>query len=403
MKSVIFSLLLALGVYWVSPVEAHAAREDEDIKAELALLKKQVSQMQAMIESMQERIHELQSPAGQPRYQDATPLPGMGKPAFELPDISVIGNVIGNYGTDRDDPNRNKVYLDEMELAIQGYLYPDIWGNFIVALERESDGDYEVHIEEGYIDFMATPIPGLSVLAGKKLVGFGKVNPVHAHHWNYVDRPAVLESFLGDEGLAGQGVNMSYLLPLPFFAQADFGVWHVDAEEPDSEHELGLAKETYTTRLWTSFALTENQELELGASGAIGSGAHYRDHRDKVQVGGLDVTYRLLGDRSRRLMYQGEALMLRREIPDETFYRWGLYQFLNYRFDKNWDAGIRFDWTQSPSFEKEDDYSFSGILTRRLTETTLLRLQYKFAPEDNDHTVYLQAIFGLGPHAHHLE
>lgn len=391
------------------PPEAHAREAEEAaiLRKELEAMRADMSHMQELIIQMRGEIEDLRGKrefADSTHQAEFTPLPGMGKPAFEMPDISVIGNFMGNYGTDKTDPNRNKVYLDEMELALQGYLYPDIWANFIVSLHRESDGDYEADIEEGYVDFMVIPpLPGLSAQVGKKLIGFGKVNPVHAHHWNYADRPGVLESYLGDEGLAGHGVNFSYLIPLPFFAQADLGIWYASGEEHDRQDMLGLAKETYSTRLWSSFALTPSQELELGFSGVMGSGPFHEDERDRAYIGGMDLTYRLLGDKDNRLLYQAETLLLRRELANETFHRWGLYQFLNYRFNKNWDAGVRFDWFETPGPEKDEEYSFSGILTRRLTESSLLRLQYKYDPRDNDHTVLLQGVFGLGPHSHHLE
>ena len=409
--------VLAFSARIFVPLEASAAEAAEvsAMRRELDAMRAEITQMRefydAKIENMRGKIEELEAGrvTAPPVPGGPTPLPGMGRPAFELPDISAVGNVIANYGTDRSDPDRNKVFLEEVELAIQGYLYPDIWANFIISLHRESDGEYEAGIEEGYIEFMSTPIPGLSVLAGRKLVGFGKVNPVHAHHWNYVDRPAVLESYLGDHGLAGQGVNVSYLLPLPFFSQADFGVWYVDDHDHHHHHHhhdddvLGLADRTYSARLWSSFPIAEDQELEIGASGVTGYGPDHEEHEDKVWVGGLDLTYRLLGDRERRLLYQSELLFLHRQIPGETLDRWGFYKHLNYRFNRNWDAGLRFDWLETPFSERDTKYSISGIITRSLTETTKLRLQYKFDPKDIEHTVYLQAVFGLGPHAHALE
>ncbi len=335
-----------------------------------------------------------------------TPLAGMGKRALDLPDISVIGDILGTYSEDKNDSGRNKVILREAEIALQGYLYPDIHADIIAALHRHTDDEeehYEAELEEGYISFLKTPVPGLSVKAGKKLLDFGKLNPLHPHHWNFVDRPEVLKSYLGDHGLAGQGVNFSYLLPTSFFLQCDLGGWYVDSEHTHSEDILGLSGETYSTRLWSSFEFLENQEFELGLSGVSGYGTHRSEHEDKVKIGGLDLTYRYLGEGLRRLIFQNEFLFLNRKVPVGTLDRWGFYSSLNYRFDKYWDVGLLYNWMETPFPDQEEKSSISGILTRSLTETTKLRLQYKYDTETKDHTVYLQTTFGIGPHAHPLQ
>ncbi len=408
MRKIVFGFIFLVGLFLVQPqATAGDNSEVDSLRQDLKELRSQFNQMQQAysqkISRMEAKIESLEAkevtaaPVGEP-----TPLPGLGRPAFELPDISAIGTVVANYGNNKDDPNRNKLFLDEIELAIQGYLYPDIWANFIVALHRENDGDYDVDVEEGYIEFQTLPlIDGLSLRAGRQLIGFGKINPVHAHHWNYVDRPLVLDGYLGDHGLIGQGANFSYLMPLPFFAQLDLGAWHVDegGHGHNGHHHGALKDETYSTRLWSSFALSSDQELEIGLSGL----KSYEDHGDRAIIGGADFTYRYLGEGLRRFLYQSEFLHWTRKRSGGDVNRWGFYQHLNYRFDKYWDVGLRYDWLQEPSRTKEVNQSVSGILTRSLTETTKLRLQYQNAPRRDNHTVFLQAIFGLGPHAHPLE
>jgi hypothetical protein len=382
--------------------------EVERLKEELKQLQTQFNQLKQLydekISQMQAKIDELEKQKTEALTQQTTPLAGMGKPALGLPDISVIGDVTATYGDDKTDPDRNKIILKEAELALQGYLYPDVRADVFATWHRHSDdGEYKAELEEGYISFLKTPIPNLSLKAGKKLLDFGKLNPRHPHQWNFVGRPLVLESYFGDHGLAGQGANLSFLLPAPFFLQWDLGAWHVDSENTHSEDILGLAQETYSTRLWSAFDLRENQELEIGLSGLKGYGAHYSEHKDKVKIGGVDLTYRFLGEKQKRLLFQNEFLFLDRDVPEGDLDRWGFYSLLNYRFDKYWDVGTRLDWMETPSPDMKNKYSISGILTRSLTETAKLRLQYKYDPKEDDHSVYLQTIFGIGPHAHPLE
>jgi len=403
--SVIFALT---SCYSYAQQGQSSSEEVEKIKEELKQLQSQFEQMKRSydekIKKLQTKIEELEkekvATIAQPTL---TPLPGMGRPAIELPDISVIGDVVATYGDDKDEADRGKVVLRETEIAFQGYLYPDIRADTFCALHRHSDGEYKAELEEGYISFLKTPIPGLSIKAGKKLLDFGKLNPRHPHHWDFVDRPEVLKSYFGDHGVAGQGVNFSFLLPLPFFCQWDVGAWHIDSEHTHSSDILGLAEETYSTRIWSSFALSENQELELGLSGLKSYGTHYSEHKDKVKVGGIDLTYRHLGQGLRRLLFMNEFFFLDRDVPAGDLDRFGCYSLLNYRFDKYWDVGLRFDWIQTPFPDKKEKSFISGILTRSLTETTKLRLQYKYDIENDNHTVYLQTTFGIGPHSHPLE
>ncbi|MBU0700300.1 hypothetical protein KKE26_03255 [bacterium] len=255
------------------------------------------------------------------------------------------------------------------------------------------------------------------------------VNKVHQHHRSYIDQPQVITNFFGDHGLVGEGGNLSYILPLPFFAQLDMGTWrieghhHEEEEEPETtqvvdvnggtvtvaiheEHEhkeFGLRDEVYTSRLWLSFPLTDKSELEVGMSCAKGKGAHYQEHLDRAKVYGVDVTYNLWPSAHSRLIFQSEWLHLKREVPPGTLKRDGFYGLLNYKFNKYWDAGLRYDYAESacpPVNESGGESSTSIIITRSLTETTALRAQYKHNSHEKKDEAYLQMCFGIGPHSH---
>jgi len=383
--------------------------EVKELKVQIKELQSQFNQMKSyydrQINEMQTKIDELEEQGQAVTAQSPQTMTRKEAKALELPDISVIGNVVGRYGTDKDEEDLDRVVIDEAEIALQGYLYPGIRADVIAALHRH-DGTYNAELEEGYVTFLETPIPNLSLKAGKKLLDIGKVNPAHPHHWNFVDRPAVLESYFGGHGLAGEGVNFSYLLPLPFFSQLDFGIWHVDSEHTHEGDILGFSDEAYSTRLWSSFDLTDNQELEIGLSGVKGHGSHVSHHKDNVKIAGADLTYRCIGDKQNRLLFQNEFYFLDRDVPVGNLHRYGLYSFLNYRFNKYWDAGVRYDYYESPYPDRTEKSYVSGILTRSLTESTKLRLQFRQEVDDigdNDYAVFLQCIFGIGPHSHPLE
>jgi hypothetical protein len=340
--------------------------------------------------------------------------------ALELPDISVVGNIVGNivgaYGSNASLKNNKKIAVEGVGLALQGYLYPTIRTDVIMALHKHGTS-YQADLEEAYVSFLELYLPGagihvpdLSIKVGKKLLDIGKVNARHAHHWSYVTRPDVLNSFFGDHGLNGQGMNFSYLLPVPFFCQWDVGLWYIDSahSHDDEEHSedttvLGMAHYNYLTRLWTSYELSLDQELEIGLNVIKGYGTHYQEHTDNVTVAGLDLTYRHILGSYQRLLFQNEVYSLKREVPVGTLNRLGFYNFINYRMNRYWDYGLRYDYVETPFPEIQIQSYLSAIITHSLTKMTKARLQYKQSLRDSDYAVYFQLTFGMGPHSHPLE
>jgi hypothetical protein len=320
---------------------------------------------------------------------------------MELPDISIIGDIRGNWTNDRDDPNRNKVRLYHAELALQSYLYPNIRGDVIVGAARAGD-EFDIHVEEGFINFLDIG-KGFGLLAGRKFVPFGKANQVHTHHRLYSDTPAVLTGFFG-ERLVGDGAVLSYLAPTRAFLRLEVGSWHAaphshDAhEEEDHEaeaHTLGLLNTVNTARLWTSRSLSDVSELEFGLSHATASG---------VRCSGLDLTYKRWPTAYKRLTVQAEYLRGRNNNIGAKID--GFYILANQRLDKYWDVGLRYDWSGFVEPDGTHGSGVVGIVTRHLTETTYLRFQYKHAHLPGGGTLrepLLEVVFGMGPHAHPLD
>ncbi|MDQ7779685.1 MAG: TonB-dependent receptor [Planctomycetota bacterium] len=414
-----------------------AARSDDD-----SALEQQIEQLRADMDAMkmayEHRIGELERQlkelkttvptASVVEAASPTPLPGMKKETPDIPDLSVIGNIVGKFSDSHDAENRNKVLFSEAEVALQGFLHPDIRGDVILHAHRHEDGDYHYGVCEGYATFMSL-LDAFTLNAGRRLLPLGKANAVHGHHRHFADSPLVSREFLGDEGHgpSGNGVNLAWLTPLPFFLQWEVGAWHVDAahHHDDGEEEEALtyapSDECYTTRLWSSFALSDDDELEIGVSGLSGYGSHFEHHTDRMQLVCADLTYRHIGEGYHRLIFQNEFFWLDRRVPsgadidpDPAAYtgsiteldRFGLYSLINYRFDKTWDVGLRYDYVQKPfpvEPDKDDLSSISPILTWNLTECSKLRLQYTYDFDDKENSVLLQFVFGIGPHSHPLE
>jgi len=397
--------------------------------ADEEVLREELEELRSRLFAIQQRITELEESLEEPEPSPVSPAAAR---EMLLPDISVIGNVVGLASSDKRRPGRNEVLLRELEIGLQGYLYPQVRADAFIALSEMHD--YKAELEEGYISFLelnSVPIlrgapDGLSLRLGRKLLDFGRVNPIHPHHWDFANPPVVVHNLLGDHALIGDGAQLDYLLPIPQFANLQVGVWRAPHhhDHDDDEHSVhlgaGFEDRLYTARLWTSRPVGPDAELELGASGAWGRGeaalthdheeAHEdddaEDHgRDRIRLHCLDVTYRRWPGGYRRLLLRGEALWHRRS-NGEGDTRLGHYLFANYRWDQYLDAGLLYSASQRPWPAEGRDAALSAIVTNRLTETTALRLQLDRARRHETGRateLWLQVIWGIGPHSHPLE
>ena len=332
-------------------------------------------------------------------------LPGMRSTPSNLPDISVIGDIAGMATDVAGDPDRNKIVVRGVELALQGYIYPQMRADVFLAMHRH-DGAIEPELCEASVSFLNI-LGCLGARAGKIHVDFGKINKIHQHERPYADQPLALTNFFGEHGLIGEGASVSCLMPLPFFLQAELGAWRIPSahhhEGEEEEPSFGLADETYTGRLWASFSPGKKTELELGASGATGRGSHYLHHMDRARVAGGDVTLKYWPSTFTRLIIQAEALHLVREVPVGTLRKWGTYGYIGYQPGKYWEAGMRYDWTEDAFPDGSIHDMVSGMLAYKFTETTKLRLQAGYHPKDRNYRAWLQLVFGIGPHSHPMQ
>lgn len=328
--------------------------------------------------------------------EETTPPPPRGSVmrALQLPEISIVGNLQTLFSSNKEDEGRNRVKLEEVELALQSYIYPTIRGDVILAFHEHTEPTGEKHthaeVEEGYVSFLNLG-KGFSLKAGRMRVGFGKENPIHPHHRLYVDNPSVLTTLFSEHGLIGDGATLSYLFPTKLFTQLDLSTWQVFTPE-EGEGMPGLEKTFNTARLWISSPLRDG-ELEMGISGGRGAGD------EPVKIWALDGTFkRWPGAFGRDL--------LRMEIfsADHSGLKVsGWYLLGAHKFTKYWEGALRLDDSELISGGRER--AISLIASNYLTETSILRFQYQYSDSPNgaDNRLWVQVIFGMGPHAHPLE
>lgn len=328
--------------------------------------------------------------------EETTPPPPRGgiMRTLQLPEISIIGNLHTLFSSNKEDEDRNKVNLEEVELALQSYIYPTIRGDVIIAFHEHTEPTGEKHtqteVEEGYVSFLNLG-KGFTLKAGRMRVGLGKENPIHPHHRLYVDNPAVLTQLFGEHGLIGDGATLGYLFPGKLFAHLDLSTWQVVTPEK-GEGMPGLEKTLHTARLWISTPFKDG-ELESGLSLARGAG------EEPLKIYGLDWTFRRWPGAFGRDLLRMELFQASKGDTKKK----GWYLLGAHKFTKYWEGAVRVDNAEFGDGGREK--ALSLIASNYLTETSILRLQYQYCdqPGGADHRFWMQVIFGMGPHAHPLE
>jgi hypothetical protein len=360
------------------------------------------------------------------------------------PNISVIGNHILRLSNVRQDRDRNRPLLGELEIGLQQAIYPGIRFDAFVA--GHADEDFAMHIEEAYIT--ATRALGLPVgaILGQKRLNIGKANPLHPHAWLYADTPAPIAYFLGGEGALGNGIAANYTLPNTgrLFVNLEVGVWsavtheeHDEEEgggkallskavqtfnraarssrgivgEPPAEPGLGVVNMLPLARLWTSTALGTGGELEVGTSHGYGKA----ENGDNIRLAAADLTLRRFPGAFSRYILQTEWFQHRRTDGfggTGSHARDGYYVHLGYRPSQYMDFGIRYDNSSFPWPMEGRETGLSLIYTDRMSEAILWRAQLKTGDRAGDSILparksylegWLQFIWGGGTHSHPLQ
>lgn len=387
---------------------------------------------------------------------------------------STADDIEGGLQPGGHDPNQNGFTVQGLEVNFAGAVDPYFRGNANVLFSVDAEGESFLELEEAWLETISLP-GNFQVRAGQYLTEFGRLNTQHPHSWSFVDSPLVNARFLGPDGLRNPGARFSWLAPTPFYSEVFLGVQnsqgetaasfrsdghshHGDDDEglpfayrhADNDRGVNSAGDLlFTPRLATSFDLTENQVLLVGASAAFGPNSSGQSGDTCTQIYGVDLTWKWKSPNAHGgfpfLMWQSEALLRRygagafdwQGEPDpivddstgqpavlkrETLTDYGFYTQFLYGFRKGWVAGVRLDYVDGVESDYEQmalsldgeplgrdpqrnrRWRLSPNLTWYPSEFSKLRLQYNYDDRRDigvDHSVWLQFEFLLGAHAAH--
>src|SRR2546423_2285072 len=340
------------------------------------------------------------------------------------------------------DPQQRGFNGRNAEIALDGAVDPYFEGFANIVLKLDNQNETEIELEEAFLQTTNLPY-GLQLKGGQFFDAFGRINATHPHTWEFADSPLVNGRLLGPDGLRGVGAQLSWTLPVPWYAQFIFAVQNGRGGTAYSFRNPGedgvfydrmtidrdasaLHDMLYVPRLETSFNPSDTQTVLLGASGAFGmndTGAN-----NHTQIYGADFLYKWKSSHAEGgfpfVKWQTEAIYRRFEAGrglddsfpvEETFRDWGFYSQVLWGFKKGWVVGIRGDYLHmQESVFTDDDMRqsrsrISANLTWYPTEFSKIRLQYNHdSLEENDFlasrdvdSIFLQFEFILGAHGAH--
>ena len=346
-------------------------------------------------------------------------------------DISIIGDSLANVTWPErsidegraDSPFAENEFADrislrEIELGLQGILDPYARADFFFITE---DGG-NMSVEEGYITWLTLPWD-LQVKTGIIRTSFGKMNKVHRPEINQIDYPGPIKNFLGTEGQKEPGISISKIIPNP---------WDIYSEltgeilTPSDEGVKGK-DQIYLAHLRNYFDITDSSSLEFGLSFQTRDISDTNDatitqRNFRQTMEGIDITFRWEPPGQKlykSFIWQTEFFASQREAGsfDEAGFTvdvkdmnsLGFYTFGEYQLTQRFFAGMRFDYSQFPTNDKDSEWSISPYLTFWQSEFTRLRLEYTHSErnsvtmpvEEGDNALTLQATFTLGAHKQH--
>lgn len=371
---------------------------------------------------------------------DAAPAAPRSPAARIAPDISVVGDLIGDLSPKGStQENRARLGVREVELAVQAVVDPYFKGVVYFGFNPVEGAS----VEQAYLTTTSLPWD-LEARLGRFLMPVGKQNTTHRHDLHTVEYPYILQRFLGAEGLKGSGVSVSKVLaPLGFYQELILTAVDRFGEPPEgltaeSSPNKQLDGMGYAARLRNYWDLSQAANLELSASAITGKREQPLPHRfaaadpdvnaglARQNVVGVDLTYRwrpLQQGLYKSFILQGEFLRQTTgvaayppmteitngfapgdHVVPRTVLRNGGYVFARWQIGRRLFVGARYDNVQDPDFDGATTTAGSGVLQWYPSEFSKMVASFERVMPGSGaayNRLLLQATFAIGPHKPH--
>jgi len=232
------------------------------------------------------------------------------------------------------DPSRDGFTLQSLELDLSVRLNDYVegfaaWNLFWGGAEEEWGDEWEEVFGK------LTNLPGgLEVRGGRMLSRFGTRNAQHQHSWSTVDQNLMIVRFLGEDGLAQDGADVTWYMPTPITTALTVSYGEVKAhshgheevphhEDEHSSHndeaagqEIQFADEFFSGNIVAQVNYDDFNQFAFGGSLATGDNGLGGD----TQIYALNASYTWrengLEAGGRYLIWNNEAMLRDYDVGD---------------------------------------------------------------------------------------
>lgn len=352
---------------------------------------RKVQDLQEQFDAMEKRLQEMERKQAQ-----ATP----ANPLNVLnPTITVFGN--GLFRLDNkpvfleNDPAEPRIddtaNLREVELDFRAAVDPYVDAVAIIALESETPAlGYEAAVEEFYATVKSLPLPfweepplGTKLRLGRLRTEFGRFNRIHLHDLPQINRPLVIDEFMGEEGHVANGASAEMFLPSPGDLSIDLTVQALQgggiavAEDPDHI--------AYLANLRFFCPLAEGHAIDLSFIGFYG--VNDVDGFRQSRVGSVDFLYKWKPARQgewnsfilgAQLIYADHESLSGVDTTPAGYAVWGQYQLFRDLY-----VGVRYDHTEVIDDETLTRSKIHPYVSWYSSEFFRVRLAYEHTSSDD--------------------
>lgn len=429
MRTVAVAVFAAIASVGFGPVEARG--QDESRGGDDRL-------MEDLAAAAEEDAGELEENAGKDHpvaadRAEEDPLEKLPQGAKEVigneanPALSIILDFAGAYFSDEQRiklgghaPATNGPAIQGAELAATAWIDP----YFRVDM---AFGMWHLHMEEIYATTTALPL-NLQVRAGKFKSDIGRHNPTHLHTWRFAVHPVANQFLFGAEGLAPPGVELSVLLPLPWYVEVVGALQMGDSgsfRTPFMSRDGGDADPVfedfiYPLRLVQFFDFSDDWAGQLGLSAVFGPSQLGPEVGNRTYAYGVDwlLKWRPIGWGETGYTFVAwvvEGWLRQMEVPGDLWEDAGGYTDLVFGIGKRWEAALRGElWRRLSGRDEHPDVDRnrfgldavrgSAALSFMPSHFSRLRFQYTFEHTEaygDNHTGLVQLEVSAGAHGAH--
>jgi hypothetical protein len=428
-----------------TPGGSQERASEERLRQELDAVKQQLQRVEQQMKQQEEVIRKLSGERpGTPAAPSTVPVPAAPPPG--APSAEPAGPAPAPTTVDVEELKRMILADIQPQLAAANKTFPSQFNpaiGFVVdtvfSYSRQKQANFEfrsgelgisasvdpfarayaiingtpdsVSVEEAAIVTTALPY-NLTVKGGRFFAEFGRLSTFHDHDLPFVNRPLVLDQYIGGESQS-DGVEVNWLAPIDQYLAFTGGFYNkigADNDRVDNLVPRNLSEFTYLARVNTYFSLTDSLGLDIGVSDAYTPDVRV-DGGNKRNLFGADLTLRYtpLGQAAYRGFIWGNEFLWNREARATQNFRYdnafGGYTYLEARLTRRFYPGLLFEYLQDIDNPSTSTWAISPYFTIWASEFQRIRLQYTHtqpnaSTKQSDDAFFVQWTIVMGSHVH---